>query len=87
MAISLLLIFVIFLVVHMDYDFSELVDDNTLNLNELIFNNKNHVSYSGLGMYIFNGTVSPKNMFELEPSLTTSDIFKAAMNDLSRSSK
>lgn len=67
----------------MDYDFSEL-DDNTLNLNELIFNNKNHVNYSGLGMYIFNGAVSPKDMsFKLEPSLSTSDIFKAAMNDLS----
>ena len=86
MAISLLLIFVIFLVVHMDYDFSEL-DDNTFNFKEIFFNPKNHVSYSGLGMYIFNGAVSPKNMFELEPSLTTSDIFKAAMNDLSRSSK
>ena len=71
----------------MDYDFSEL-DDNTLNLNELIFNNKNHVNYSGLGMYIFNGAVSPKDMsFKLEPSLSTTDIFKAAMNDLSRSSK
>ena len=79
--------FVIFLVVHMDYDFSEL-DDNTLNLNELIFNNKNHVNYSGLGMYIFNGPVSTKNiLLKLEPSLSTSDIFKAAMNDLSRSSK
>lgn len=67
----------------MDYDFSEL-DDNTLNLNELIFNNKNHVNYSGLGMYIFNGPVSTKNiLLKLEPSLTTSDIFKAAMNDLS----
>ena len=70
----------------MGYDFSEL-DDNTFNLKELIFNNKNHVNYSGLGMYIFNGTVSPKNMLQLEPSLTTLDIFKAAMNDLSRSSK
>lgn len=71
----------------MDYDFSEL-DDNTFNFKEIFFNPKNHVNYSGLGMYIFNGAVSPKDMsFKLEPSLTTSDIFKAAMNDLSRSSK
>ena len=83
MAISLLLIFVIFLVVHMDYDFSE-IDDNIIDLKELVFNDKNHVNYAGLGMYIFNGTVSPKNMLQLEPSLTTLDIFKAAMNDLSR---
>lgn len=67
----------------MVYDFSE-IDDNIIDFKELFLNPKNHVNYSGLGMYIFNGTVSPKNMLQLEPSLSTSDIFKAAMNDLSR---
>lgn len=71
----------------MGYDFSE-IDDNIIDLKELVFNHKNHINYSGLGMYIFNGAVSPKDiLLETEPSLTTSDIFKAAMNDLSRSSK
>ena len=61
---------------HMDYDFSEF-DDNIIDFKELLFNPKNHVNYSGLGMYIFNGTVSPKNMFKLKPSCSTSERFNA----------